>query len=155
MKGLSHTYTCVHSPPQSPPIQAATSSESLILCGESVLFFKHLHLPYVVGAFCLWGKLGRIFYLTSEETEAHEGSSSLSKSTQQSWAGTGACAPGPVLFSVCPNLPLGQETGCEDTPFSKNPPLTALSRLVFNRGVFRWPRDPGQRHLHRQCLQRP
>ena len=96
MKGLSQTYTCVHSPPKSPPIQAAASSESLILCGESVLFFKHLHLPYVVGAFHLWGKSGRIFYLTSEETEAHEGSSSLSNSTSKA-----GLAQGPVLLAWC------------------------------------------------------
>ena len=45
MKALSHTYTCIHSPPNSPPIQAATwhGAEVPELSGRSllVLQFKH------------------------------------------------------------------------------------------------------------------
>ena len=40
-KGLSHTQTCIHSPPNSPPIQAATWhwAEFLVLYSRTVLVF--------------------------------------------------------------------------------------------------------------------
>ena len=44
-KGLSHTYTCIHSPPDSPPIQAATQhwAEFPVLCSRTVLV---IHFKY-------------------------------------------------------------------------------------------------------------
>ena len=45
MKGLSHTYTCIHSPPNSPPIQAATWhwAEFPVLYSRSLLV---IHFKY-------------------------------------------------------------------------------------------------------------
>lgn len=82
-------------------------------------------------------------YLTNEETEAHEGSSGLSKSTQQSWAGTGAYAPGPVLFPMCvPICLLGRRQAVKTLLSLRIPHRLPSPVLCLGQEAFWWPRGP-------------
>ena len=94
-KGLSHTYTCIHSPPNSPPIQAATKhwSELPVLYGRSLLIIIVYLFIYFLTA--LHG-LRDLNSLTKDRTQTLSNENTDCRGIPQSnniWNGPGVSFP--------------------------------------------------------------
>ena len=134
MNGLSHTYTCIRPPPNSPPIQAATEhwAEFHVLYSKSLLaihfnsscvyiipnsltiFFYPLSLPRLV---IISSMVEPNFYMMRQGPT--ERASKPSCSYQTHWP---HWAPAHLLQSLLlPTLPFPNHTGCSLTSYTWEP----------------------------------